>query len=150
MLLLKAFLPSLTADQKRWLEKERATLESLDGAAYRSKAQSFMNSTEFQLERFHARLELIRDALDCVLNNNQIEQELYCWTYASWALTDSITFNDAINLLDERSVVNFSPGIREQFNLGDPSDDAPWLFNHESGRYIQERIVLPLMRMQYQ
>lgn len=27
MLLLKAFLPSLTADQKKWLEKERAVLQ---------------------------------------------------------------------------------------------------------------------------
>lgn len=147
--LLKAFLPSLTVDQERWLEKEEAALDSLKGAAYFSKYQSLTASTEYQVERFHGGLEQILDALDCALNNNQIEQELYCWTVASWALTDSGTYNDAINLLDERGVVNFSPRIREQFHLGDRGYDAPWFTYQLYGREIQERIVLPMMQMLY-
>jgi hypothetical protein len=101
------------------------------------------------LKQFHDGLEQILDALNCALNNNQIELELYCWTGASWELTDISMYNEAINLLDERGVVNFSPRIREQFHLGSRGYDAPWFTYHLYGREIQERIVLPLMQMLY-
>jgi hypothetical protein len=49
---LKAYLPSLTPDQKRWLEAEKSSLDSLKGDAFRSKLNTFSQSSEFQLENF--------------------------------------------------------------------------------------------------
>jgi len=80
-----------------------------------------------------------------VLNKNKsLNQELLCWAYANWALTDSDTFNDAIYRLNYRKVVNFSPNIRKQFALH--SDDNPWGLYHTFGRAIQHHVVLPLIR----
>lgn len=144
---LKAYLPSLTPDQKRWLEAERSSLfDSVKGDAFRSKLNAFSQSSEFQLENFNGGLDQILEALNCVLNkNNSLNQELLCWAYANWKLTDSGPYNDAIYRLSYRKVVDFSPNIRKQFGLT-YSDDDQWGMYHMFGRAIQQHLVLPLIR----
>ena len=143
---LKAYLPSLTPDQKRWLEAERSSLYSVKGDAFRSKLSALERSIEFQLDNFNGGLDQILEALICVFNkDNSLNQELLCWAYANLALTDSGIYNYAIYWLNYRKVVDFSPNIGIQFHLFVDSDDNPWRMYHRYGRAIQEHLVLPLI-----
>ncbi len=144
---LKAYVPSLTPDQKKWLEAEKSSLRSLEGDAFNSKIITFAQSSEVQLDKLNSGLDEILRALNCVLNKeNSLTQELLCWAQANLALTDSGTFNEAIYTLNYRNIVDFSPSIRKQFALSG-SGDNPWFAYHWIGRLIQQHLVLPLIRV---
>lgn len=140
---LKNYLPSLTPEQKKWLSDERAALENLKGDAFFEKASNFSNSSEFQLENFHAALDQILNSTNCITQQTYVNIELYCWAQVNLGLTDSSRFNDAINILNNRQKVVFSETIRKQFNLSD--GENPWFTYHLLGRSIQEQIVLPII-----
>ena len=143
---LKAYVPSLTPDQKKWLEAEKSSSRSLEGDALNSKIITFSQSSEVQLDKLNSGLDEILRALNCVLNKeNSLTQELLCWAQSNLALTDSGTFNEAIYTLNFRNIVDFSPSIKKQFGLSDSGDD-PWWGHHWIGRLIQEHLVLPLIR----
>lgn len=144
---LKAYLPSLTPDQERWLKMERSSFDSVKGDALESKLKAFSMSSEVQLEALHWALDQIQIALNCVLNKkNSLNQELFCWAAANLALTHSNHIDYAIDRLDFLKVVDFSPNIRKQFLLFNASDDNTWRLYNLFGRGIQEHIVLPLIR----
>lgn len=144
---IKWYVPSLTPDQKRWLEAERNSFDSIDGDALTSKLTAFAESSEFQLESLNGGLDEIIESLACVLDEKStLARELLCWAYANWALTDSGRYNDAIHRLHSRRVIDFSPSIRKQFGLT-YSDEDPWGGYHMFGRAIQKNVVLPLILM---
>jgi hypothetical protein len=85
------------------------------------------------------------EALRCVIEKPvDFTRELYCWAYANLLLRDRDEHNYAIRTLHSNNVVQFSLEIKKQFYLWS-SDEDPWGGYDLIGRYIQERLVLPMI-----
>ncbi len=66
---LNAYVPTFILAQAKWLEAERAALESLDGKALTLKVLDFSASSEYRLEKLNAAPENLTEVLNCVLED---------------------------------------------------------------------------------
>lgn len=75
---LNAYVPTFTPAQAKWLEAERAALESLDGKALTLNVLDFSASSKYRLEKLNAAPGNLTEVLNCGLEDEaSFTRELY-------------------------------------------------------------------------
>jgi hypothetical protein len=144
---LDAYIPSLTPKESQWLDAEWNSLASLPLEASNQKAFRLTSSPECQMKQLKEGIETIRVSLECIKKwaGVSIEQEMFCWAYASYNLTDKDSFNDSIRILVKSGKISLPSTVRDQIGLSPFPGDDLWIGYNLYGRLIQGKIVLPYM-----
>ena len=149
---LDAYIPSLTPNESQWLDAEWNSLVSLPFEASNQKAFRLNSTPEYQTKQLKEGLETIRVSLECIKKwaGVSIGQEMFCWAYVAYNLTDKDSFNDSIRILVKSGKINLSSAVNEHLGLIPyPAEDV-WLSYNMYGRLIQSKIVLPHMQKMIQ
>lgn len=144
---LDAYISSLTPKESQWLDAEWNSLASLPLEASNQKAFRLTSSPEYQTKKLKEGIETIRVSLECITKwaGVSIEQEMFCWAYAAYNLTDKDSFNDSIRILVKSGKVSLPSTVRDQLGLSPFPGDDVWIGFNMHGRLIQGKIVLPYM-----
>ena len=143
-----SYVPSLTPEQRAWLQRENDALNNLSGQAISEKISSIARSQEYQLDTLDTLLDNMVESLECVADSSVSEsRELECWLWVVYELTEGNTINDAIARLHAGGTVRFSESIRTQLRL-DYSRDNPWGGYTLYARELIRNLIIPYTRAQ--
>jgi hypothetical protein len=146
---LSSYLPNLKPSEIEWVRREReeiARLGKTDVDASNSRMRQLFSSPEFQQIRLQETLGELSAALDCVTNaTSSLSKEMFCWSVASFHLTGSSIFQDAISILLRAG--RLPDEVKNKAHLG-PEDLGFGVIYGWWGRGIHEYILIPYLRQQ--
>jgi hypothetical protein len=144
---LDAYIPSLTPKESQWLDTEWNSLASLPFEASNQKAFRLSSSPEYQTKQLKEGIGAIRVSLECIRKwaGVSMEQEMFCWAYTAYNLTDKDSFNDSIRILIKHGKIDLPLTIRDQIGLSPFPGEDFWIGFNMYGRLVQSKIVLPYM-----
>ncbi len=138
-------VPAPKPSEQEWVDSERRAVASTEDNEVKGKRFAKLSeSVEFQQANIKSRARSIMDSLSCVTQTDQIGKEIYCWSMASFYLTDQPTFDDAIAILKKGKRIYITDNLWI-LDLPKPLLGYGW-FYHEWGRGIQEYFVIPYLR----
>jgi hypothetical protein len=140
----RSFLPIQKPSELEWINAEFEAIKGLGGNnASQSRMVSVLGSAEFQHKTIAATAQAVYDALECVINSQtRINREMFCWSVASFNITDSVWTDGIPILIRTGRLPNEVLASKKQpilFNPGTPT------FFSKFGRSILEFIVIPYL-----
>jgi len=133
--------PSLKPSEQKWVDEEREAIASIINKDTRGKRfLDLERSVEFQQDKMKRLVKAIRNALIGVIQAEDLAKEIYCWSVASFFLTEKETFDLGIAILlkdkklQEKGLSYFG-GAHIGYGY----------FYNRFGRAIQEFFVIPYL-----
>lgn len=118
---LSDLLPNPTPSESDWVKQEGVDIEKLDD---RSEAKNhrrlrYVESPEFRHVNLHIMFTNILQSLSCAAApNTSLSMEMYCWSIASFYLTDLEFFNYSIHVLIKSGRLPLPSNIADHSNFG--------------------------------
>jgi hypothetical protein len=100
--LLSDSLPNPTPSDSTWVKQEKIDIDKIvDMSESRtSRLLRYDQSPEFRHVRLHTVVNNIFQSLSCAAApNTSLSMEMYCWSVASFYLTEAEFINDSVNIL---------------------------------------------------
>ena len=149
---LSDLLPNPTPSDSAWVKQEGIDLEKLDDTseAKNHRRLRYVESPEYRHVNLHITFTNILQSLSCAAaSNTSLSMEMYCWSIASFYLTDLEFFNYSIHVLIKSGRLPLPSNIGDNYDLGIGSKDLGygyWLNTY--GRGIHGYIVNPYLNGQ--
>jgi len=132
-----------------WVLAELEAIDGLEGGdAWRERGRQLFDSAEYQNRALRNLLDKIESTLVCVtgedpsIEGTGIEQEMLCWSLASFALSTRSTIDDAIPVLIKHGRLPKDIKAKADLLVGtNYSDLWDWW-----GRGVHEFIVIPYLQ----
>jgi hypothetical protein len=97
---LDSSFPSLKPSEQKWVDEEREAIASITDMDSKGKRLADLHeSVEFQQQNIKRLTKSIRNALAGVIRAEDLGKEIYCWSLASFFLTDKGEFDGGIAIL---------------------------------------------------
>ncbi len=142
--LFKSFddaIPSLKPSEQKWVNDERKAIESTASKETQTKrVVNLHESVEFQQENMKQKIKSILGALKCVMEAEEINREIYCWSVVSFHLTDKGEFDGGIAILKKGKRLYETTYL----HTGGLTIGYGYFYN-SYGRSIQKYFVIPYL-----
>lgn len=144
---LDAYIPDLTPEESEWLDSENKALaeikledlEDAEGLAFRiAKLFASPISRQKQLKDLMGEVKV---NLKCIIDANDIKQEMLYWAKTSFLITNETFINEAITILENSKKIKIPESARSKLFLLEKPGRVYWSF----GCRIHEYILIPYL-----